>query len=316
MNIIQTFLKSTKIKTRLFVSLGVFSIPVTILFLIVTITQNRAINFGNKEIDGVNYNTKVINLGLLFLEADIDRNRNIDELESTRNAIKEKQSKIDPSIQELSQLEIQMGDEMNSKEEYTNLNSLFTSISSENVKTVSLKNLLENSLSLNSKVGDTSNLILDPDLDSYYIMDLTLLKIPNILSHIMDTQNILLKYASQKKISEVEKRSFYIEIIEMEKAFEDTHKSLTISYNYNNKISKRLDDSFTKLKSNEKELLYFLKNNIDTQNPPDLEKSKESISESISLASAGPPPFIIIINAMVNINLAALDILGWFTIKS
>ena len=94
MNIIQTFLKSTKIKTRLFVSLGVFSIPVTILFLIVTITQNRAINFGNKEIDGVNYNKKVINLALLFLEADISRNRSIDELESSKNAIFEIQSKI------------------------------------------------------------------------------------------------------------------------------------------------------------------------------------------------------------------------------
>ena len=76
----------------------------------------------------------------------------------------------------------------------------------------------------------------------------------------MDTQNILLKYASQKKISDGEKRSLYIEIIEMEKAFEDTHKSLTISYNYNSKISKRLDESFKKLKETEKELLYFLKN--------------------------------------------------------
>ena len=281
MNIIQTFFKSTKIKTRLFVSLGVFSIPVTILFLIVTITQNRAINFGNKEIDGVNYNTKVINLGLFFLEADINRNRNIDELESTKNAIFEIQSKIDPSIKELSKLETQMGDEMNSKEEFTKLNSSITSLLNEKVKIVSLKDLLEDSLSLNSKVGDTSNLILDPDLDSYYIMDLTLLKIPNSLSHIMDTQNILLKYASQKKISDGEKRSLYIEIIEMEKAFEDTHKSLTISYNYNSKISKRLDESFKKLKETEKELLYFLKNNIDTQNPPDLEKSKELLKNLI-----------------------------------
>jgi methyl-accepting chemotaxis protein len=97
----------------------------------------------------------------------------------------------------------------------------------------------------------------------------------------MDTQNILLKYASQKKISEGERRSFYIEIIQMEKAFEDTHKSLTISYNYNSKISKKLDESFGKLKSIEKELLYFLKNNIDTQDPPDLEKSKELLKNLI-----------------------------------
>src|SRR5205807_8698769 len=29
-------------------------------------------------------------------------------------------------------------------------------------------------------VGDTSNLILDPDLDSYYLMDATLLKLPEV----------------------------------------------------------------------------------------------------------------------------------------
>ena len=30
-------------------------------------------------------------------------------------------------------------------------------------------------------MGDTSNLILDPDLDSYYVMDVTLLAIPDAL---------------------------------------------------------------------------------------------------------------------------------------
>ncbi len=281
MNIVQTFLKSTKIKTRLFVSLGVFSIPIVILFLIVTITQNRAINFGNKEIDGVNYNSKVINLGLLFLEADINRNRTIDEQESTQKAISENQNKIDSIFKELSLLEDQMGVEMNSKEEYDKLKLLLSSISNDKDKKVSLKNLLDSSLSLNSKVGDTSNLILDPDLDSYYIMDLTLLKIPNSLSHIMETQTFLLKYSSERKISESDKRSLYIEIIEMEKAFEDTHNSLTISYNYNSKIKNRLDESFIKLKENEKALLFFLKSNIDTQNPPDLEKSKELLKNLI-----------------------------------
>jgi methyl-accepting chemotaxis protein len=281
MNIVQTFLKSTKIKTRLFVSLGVFSIPIVILFLIVTITQNRAINFGNKEIDGVNYNAKVINLGLLFLEADINRNRTIDEQESTQKAISENQNKIDSIFKELSLLEDQMGVEMNSKEEYDKLKLLLSTISNDKDKKVSLKNLLDSSLSLNSKVGDTSNLILDPDLDSYYIMDLTLLKIPNSLSHIMETQTFLLKYSSERKISESDKRSLYIEIIEMEKAFEDTHNSLTISYNYNSKIKKRLDESFIKLKETEKALLFFLKSSIDTQNPPDLEKSKELLKNLI-----------------------------------
>jgi len=48
--------------------------------------------------------------------------------------------------------------------------------------------VLDELLALNSQVGDTSNLILDPDIDSYYTMDLTLLKVFQLQSLIHDIQ--------------------------------------------------------------------------------------------------------------------------------
>ena len=39
--------------------------------------------------------------------------------------------------------------------------------------------LLADIRSLMAHVGDTSNLILDPDLDTYYLMDAVLLKLPD-----------------------------------------------------------------------------------------------------------------------------------------
>jgi hypothetical protein len=41
--------------------------------------------------------------------------------------------------------------------------------------------LVTSLIELNRKVGDTSNLILDPELDTYYVMNATLLRIPEIL---------------------------------------------------------------------------------------------------------------------------------------
>ena len=35
-------------------------------------------------------------------------------------------------------------------------------------------------------MGDTSNLILDPDLDSYYLMDVTLLAVPQLMDRLQD----------------------------------------------------------------------------------------------------------------------------------
>jgi methyl-accepting chemotaxis protein len=40
--------------------------------------------------------------------------------------------------------------------------------------------VLQEILALNSLVGDTSQLILDPDIDSYYVMDMVLLKVPQV----------------------------------------------------------------------------------------------------------------------------------------
>jgi methyl-accepting chemotaxis protein len=41
--------------------------------------------------------------------------------------------------------------------------------------------------SLISRVGDTSNLILDPDLDSFYVMDLIVLKLPDFVDSLKET---------------------------------------------------------------------------------------------------------------------------------
>ncbi|MDT7519291.1 EAL domain-containing protein [Rhodoferax sp. TBRC 17660] len=40
-------------------------------------------------------------------------------------------------------------------------------------------------------VGNQSNLILDPDLDSYYVMSLTLLRLPELLQVMLDTHNLM-----------------------------------------------------------------------------------------------------------------------------
>lgn len=47
-----------------------------------------------------------------------------------------------------------------------------------------------------SYAGDTSNLILDPDLDSYYMVDVTLLAMPQMINHISNTASSGHKLAS------------------------------------------------------------------------------------------------------------------------
>ena len=139
----------------------------------------------------------------------------------------------------------------------------------------SLNDLLNDILKFNSKVGDTSNLILDPDLDSYYIMDLTLMKIPSLIHHLLDLETIVFKLNEKKVINEDDKRSLYIEIIESEKILEDTYISLSTSYKYNSKIKIKLDDSYKSIQNAQKEINNYLSKTLINQNIPQDNKFKE-----------------------------------------
>jgi diguanylate cyclase (GGDEF)-like protein/PAS domain S-box-containing protein len=67
--------------------------------------------------------------------------------------------------------------------------------------------LLEQARQLLTVVGNQSNLILDPDLDSYYVMSLTVLRLPELLQVLHDTHQFVLargqKAASQHQTAQL-----------------------------------------------------------------------------------------------------------------
>ncbi len=67
--------------------------------------------------------------------------------------------------------------------------------------------LLERARQLLTVVGNQSNLILDPDLDSYYVMSLTVLRFPELLQVLHDTRQFVLargqKAASQQQTAQL-----------------------------------------------------------------------------------------------------------------
>ena len=59
------------------------------------------------------------------------------------------------------------------------------------------RQLLVDIAALTSHVGDTSNLILDPDLDSYYLMDAVLLRLPGLADLVAELRVLLLRLESK-----------------------------------------------------------------------------------------------------------------------
>jgi methyl-accepting chemotaxis protein len=275
MKIINLFFSETKIKTRLFISLIILSIPLFSLFYLTLITQNRAINFGSKEIDGVTYNRVLIKLGLSILDLDINREKFLTDKESSKKIARENKNSLENFLKELDLVNVKYEEGLDTKYEHSNLKLKFSNLIYNENSEFTLNDLLNDILKFNSKIGDTSNLILDPDLDSYYIMDLTLMKIPSLIHHLLDLETIVFKLNEKKVITEDEKRILYIEIIESEKILEDTFTSLNTSYKYNSLIKSNLDDSYKSIQISQKDINNFLFKTVINQNIPQDNKFKE-----------------------------------------
>ena len=96
------------------------------------------------------------------------------------------------------------------------------------------------------KVGDTSNLILDPDLDTYYLMDATLLKLPEAGSQFVQAQTRL-EETSGNGVVAPEQKAHLIGLASLIRAnMGQLRKGFdtAIRYNRQDNIQPQLTDSF------------------------------------------------------------------------
>ena len=193
-----TLINKLSIKKRLFIIMLVLGIPIWVLFHFYLDNLKTQMEFTNKEIIGTEYS-----------KASIGAMHNILELKSAliKNQIDGKSDNdVSVAVNNLSS-SLVMIDSVNEKlgEAVKTTDTALTEAKKENLKYASInekwskvksaiekndKNEFEETLtkinelsddlkSLTAYITDSSNLILDPDLDSYYLMDATSLAIPD-----------------------------------------------------------------------------------------------------------------------------------------
>ncbi len=204
--------KNIKLSYKLILSTMVFMLPICVLLFFV-------INGYNKDIDK-SYNEKNGNIALgsvVDLTNDIIEYHNlinsirINDIERNNNTIKIQQNLLKDSIDNLIQKVIKNCNIYNNKInqniklqnntnlDYSpkNLQNLWENIKkySENYDLSSLNHNIDifynNSLLLIRFIADESGLVLDPDLDSYYLMDLSVLVIPRMQIDLGKINNII-----------------------------------------------------------------------------------------------------------------------------
>lgn len=262
--------KNLKISYKLILSTLIFFIPLSLLFYHLNSIFNEVIEKSIREKQGnsilkelVVLNEKVLQHNLLKLN-----NSNYDILNSLESEIelqfnKSKKTFVDKREIFSSSNKDYKND--NYKNELENLSKYWDEINSskDSVNTSSYLSFYKSYLSLVKKINDNSGLILDPDLDSYYLMEITSVIIPEFQVKIAQILNEIylsnkLSYISDYHYNRVRILSETIlenDFDRIQKGINTTIKVDKVYYNSINNLKERLTQS---LKSYHQSNLTFI----------------------------------------------------------
>ncbi|WP_246828947.1 SpoIIE family protein phosphatase [Synechococcus sp. PCC 7502] len=151
----------------------IFSLPMVLMLYLLVTEINSRVEFARKEIIGNQYLRSLNQVWKYTLQGKVA----IQDKDSNFN-----QSQIAESLKNLESVNQSLESKLQTTEIYRELTDVTKTLSKiDNSQNAFIYQIQINTIKkLRSQVGDTSNLILDPDLDTYYLMDTTLLRLPAI----------------------------------------------------------------------------------------------------------------------------------------
>ncbi len=103
------------------------------------------------------------------------------------------------------------------------------------------------------KVGDMSNLILDPDLDTFYLMDAVINKLPVLTEYFGRTRGIGSVILKTKNIEKNQLMKITDFLVGIENTISALSSGFQSAYSYNPDLKSKIDPSFVKLQKNAKQ---------------------------------------------------------------
>jgi signal transduction histidine kinase/CheY-like chemotaxis protein len=189
----------------------VLVLPLAIILGLFVYQINLVIDFSAKEQLGLQYNQPLVR----FLQAAqqhatlVYAAANGDETLSAAldSQLASKQAEIERQIIAVDSIDVRLGKALvvqdkwrDLKQEWTALKGKLATLSPSEAETV-YNNLLKQTILLITAVGNNSNLILDPDLDTYYMMDSLINKLPTNSDYLSQIRTYTVSAASSGKLT-------------------------------------------------------------------------------------------------------------------
>jgi methyl-accepting chemotaxis protein len=236
--------RNLKIGRKLILLGIVFSVPVAVLLFLLIKEQNIAIDFGENERRGVEYINPVRHLlhdiqkhQIAFLNGAIE----VSALEK----------QIEEDIRSAQEVDGRYGKDLKTTHGLSGLTEKWSTTkslilrSSSNAKPETINSAYDDIvgksiLPLIIQAGDTSNLILDPDLDSYYAMDNVVLNLPVLGQLIAQTNAHVADLILTRENMESKKQLISFLLARIEPTVERLSTGLQTSINTNPALRSKL----------------------------------------------------------------------------
>jgi signal transduction histidine kinase len=227
-----------------------FIFPLTIVMVQYFVNVEHDINFGAKERLGLEYNAPLIDLLALVQRheaidsAALSGEQNVGDLLAVQNTIETQINEVDRVDTKLGGI-LQVSDawssiKVNWKELLAALPTLTVASSIEQHTALSSQ-----IMALITQVGNNSNLILDPDIDSYYLMNSAINTLPLTTQYFSQLRSYGLAALATNTVSPSDETRLAILAGQAQSALEANQTSYRYAFDYNPLLNTRLTNANT-----------------------------------------------------------------------
>lgn len=190
----------------------IFLIPSALLVYVLITIRNEAIDFGSKERVGNAYLEPLNVMYSSLMDYQRDHNRYLLGDSTALESFQRSGAQVLTALSKVDSVNKLIGEELEVTQDWLSVQTDWASLNTRIETGGDYDKLMathvalqEKVLNLLYKVGDKSNLILDPDLDSYYLMDAIILKVPALIRDVETSRNLAASVYNNRALSQAEK---------------------------------------------------------------------------------------------------------------
>ncbi len=243
-------------------------IPSFSLLYVVTTQINKDVDYSQKELTGISYNSS---LRGFYEKVQVHREVSVQFFlgdSTAEDLMRNAQQEIELAVLSVDSADTQYGDALAVREQWKNIKIDWKNLKSRATthkmeKSEELHNkLVSDALALMVDVADNSNLTLDTDIETYYLMNITNFKVLQLTEALGQSKNMLRIALTTPKLSPEQRTAFTVQAGNIQPLMADIADAVNRINTYNQPVSPIVEPSYVDLKSSTDQYIELLQSEI------------------------------------------------------